>query len=120
MYIALKHLHLTLVLISISLFFYRFVSSKLMAKSLPKPLKILPHVVDTFLLLSAVGLCIVLKQYPLVNDWLTLKVLFVIGYIIAALFAMKAQVKTKSVGFAIVAVLCVLFAAKVAVMKTAF
>ena len=120
MYLAVKHIHLTLVVLSVVLLCYRFVTSKLMTKPLPKFLKIAPHIIDSFLLLSALALCVIIKQYPLVDSWLTLKVGFVIGYIVAALFAMKAQVKWKGVSLFALSIICLIMAAKVAVMKTSF
>ena len=120
MYIAVKHIHLTLVLISLSLLVYRFISHQIKAKPLPKLLKIAPHVIDTFLLISAVVLCVIIQQYPIIDNWLTLKVGFVIGYIVAAVFAMKLQTKWQSVSAFILATLCVIMAAKVAVLKLSF
>ena len=91
-----------------------------MDKSLPKVMKIAPHVIDTFLLISALVLCILLKQYPFVDQWLTLKLAFVVAYIVAAIFAMKSKVKWKSVSLFVLAIFCLVSAAKVAVMKTSF
>lgn len=120
MYIAVKHIHLTLVIISVALLVYRFISHKVKQKPLPKLLKIAPHVIDTFLLLSAAALCMIIKQYPLVDGWLTLKIAFVVGYIVAAFFAMKADVKWKSITAFVIAILCVVMAGKVAVLKLTF
>lgn len=43
--------------------------------------KVLPHVVDSALLASAVGLAMILHQYPFVQAWLTAKVLALVAYI---------------------------------------
>jgi uncharacterized membrane protein SirB2 len=48
-----------------------------------------PHVVDTVLLASAIGLTIVVHQYPLVNSWLTAKVVGLIIYIGLGTVALK-------------------------------
>lgn len=44
-------------------------------------LKITPHVVDTLLLASAIALVILTRQYPLQQDWLTLKIVLLVFYI---------------------------------------
>jgi uncharacterized membrane protein SirB2 len=43
--------------------------------------KIVPHIVDTVLLASAVMLTLRIQQYPFVNAWLTAKVLGLLVYI---------------------------------------
>lgn len=45
-------------------------------------IKIAPHVVDTLLLVSAIGLALAVRQYPFVHGWLTAKLLALIGYIV--------------------------------------
>lgn len=113
----MKHLHLTLVLVSVVLFYFRFTQVRLRNKTLPKVLNILPHIIDTLLLLSAIALCVIIQQYPLVADWLTFKVAFVIGYIGFAIAAMKTELKSKSVVFLSLSSVCLVFAAFFAVNK---
>lgn len=92
MYMALKHTHLLLVAISLSLLLLRF---GLSLKGSPllqrKFLKIAPHVVDTFLLLSAVGLMLTISQYPFVTPWLTEKLIGVLAYIALGVMALKGR-----------------------------
>lgn len=54
-----------------------------------KAVRILPHVIDTLLLLSAVGLVIQTGQYPFAVTWVTLKLLLLVAYIVLGLFALK-------------------------------
>jgi uncharacterized membrane protein SirB2 len=54
-----------------------------------KPVKIVPHIIDTVLLLSAVVLEMLSGFYPLKVDWVTLKVLLLVVYIILGTFALK-------------------------------
>ncbi len=90
MYLALKHLHLTTVVLSFALFTLRGVGMLTDAPWLKRPwLRITPHVVDTVLLTSALGLAVILEQYPFVHDWLTAKVLGLIVYIILGSIALK-------------------------------
>ncbi|MBI5451470.1 MAG: SirB2 family protein [Gammaproteobacteria bacterium] len=87
---ALKIIHQVTVLVSISLFAVRGIwmvqgSGRLQQRWL----RIVPHVNDTVLLVSAVGLMIMLGQYPLVQSWLTAKVVALIVYIMLGLIAFR-------------------------------
>jgi len=119
MYMMAKHLHLTAVGLSILFFIFRFIWSQLDANALSKKwVKILPHIIDTVLLGSAVWLCIILSQYPFVNAWLTFKVIGVILYIVFGLFALKKAKTTLSKWAFFIAAIGVLMAtAMVAVTK---
>jgi uncharacterized membrane protein SirB2 len=43
--------------------------------------RVLPHVVDTVLLASAIWLAVASRQYPLTHDWLSVKVIGLLAYI---------------------------------------
>lgn len=92
MYMAFKHIHLLLVMVSVSFLLVRF-AIRLQSASLlqRKFFKIAPHVIDTLLLLSAIGLMIILQQYPIVSPWLTEKVFAVIAYILLGVMAFKGR-----------------------------
>jgi len=80
---VLKTLHVTAAVLSISGYFLRgmlmlFDSPLLRARAM----RIVPHIVDTLLLASAVALAVRIHQYPLVHGWLTAKVLALIAYIV--------------------------------------
>ena len=70
----IKLIHMITALISISFFLLRgiwvFNSSEMMSK---KWVKIVPHVNDTILLVTAIILAVGLQQYPFTHDWLTAK-----------------------------------------------
>ena len=51
--------------------------------------RIVPHVVDTLLLASAIALALLIGQYPLVHGWLTAKVLGLVVYIVLGTIALK-------------------------------
>ncbi len=51
--------------------------------------RIVPHVIDAVLLTSAIGLVLILHQYPFVHGWLTAKVLGLTAYIILGSIALK-------------------------------
>lgn len=52
-------------------------------------LRIGPHVVDTVLLASALVLSWLLRQYPFVHHWLTVKVVALVFYIVFGSLALK-------------------------------
>src|SRR4051794_21093648 len=51
--------------------------------------KIAPHIIDTVLLASAIGLAVLSRQYPFVNGWLTAKVIGLVVYIGLGMVALK-------------------------------
>ena len=92
MYPLIKHLHLTCVVLSLLLLFIRFFWMTRQSPMLNKKwVKILPHVVDTLLLISAFTLCVLISQYPFANDWLTEKFIAVIAYIIMGAMCLKGR-----------------------------
>jgi uncharacterized membrane protein SirB2 len=119
LYFAVKHLHLTLVAVSVLFFVVRFVlhmrASSIMDK---KFIKITPHVIDTFLLLSGLALCFIIQQFPFVDPWLTEKIIAVAAYIALGMMAFKADRSKLFRFFAFIgAIGWVVFAAKIAVFK---
>ncbi|MFZ6767923.1 SirB2 family protein [Undibacterium sp. Di26W] len=89
-YLAIKHLHMTCAALSGSLFLLRGIwmwrSSSMLAR---RWVRILPHVIDTVLLASALTLAIWSGQYPFRQDWLTAKLLALILYIVLGTVALK-------------------------------
>ncbi|MDU0355548.1 SirB2 family protein [Paraglaciecola aquimarina] len=120
MYTFVKHLHLTAIALSVILFLLRFLLLSLKSPMLQKKwLKILPHVVDTLLLLSAATLCVLLQQYPFVDAWVTEKLFALVMYVFMVILALKLAQTTlmRIVGF-VGALSWVAFAGMVAVSKT--
>jgi uncharacterized membrane protein SirB2 len=90
MYEIVKHTHLTAIALSITLLLFRFVLTSMQSPLLQKKwLKILPHLVDTILLISAVALCVLLQQYPFVDAWVSEKLLALAMYIFMTFLALK-------------------------------
>lgn len=119
MYMMAKHLHLTAVALSVTLFLIRFLWAQKNPLILEKFwAKVLPHIIDTVLLGSAVWLCVIISQYPLVNGWLTFKVVGVVAYIVFGLIALK-KAKTAPVKWLafIAALLSLAMTAHVAISK---
>ena len=90
MYFALKHLHLTAVALSFTLFALRAFWMLRESPQLQRRwVKIVPHIIDTVLLVSALSLAWMLQQYPFVDSWLTAKVLALLAYIGLGTVALK-------------------------------
>lgn len=90
MYAAVKHVHLTSVALSFIGFATRgawmLSDSPMLSR---RWVRIVPHVVDTVLLASAIALAVMLGQYPFVNSWLTAKVVGLVAYIGLGTIALK-------------------------------
>ena len=117
-YLALKHLHVTFAALSGSFFLLRGVWMLLDSPMLQRRwVRIVPHVVDTVLLTSALALVFWSGQFPFVQNWLTAKVLALLAYIVLGTIALKRG-KTKGIRtFALLAALAT-FAYIVAVALT--
>ena len=89
-WIAIKMAHITFALLSISFFIVRAAWSVFESPILQKTwVKILPHVIDTLLLASALYLVVASSQYPFQQPWLTAKLLALIVYILLGTMAIK-------------------------------
>lgn len=89
-YPVLKTVHVSCVAASYALFFTRGVWMMQESALLQRRwVKIVPHIIDTMLLLSAIGLAAMIRQYPFVNAWLTAKVLGLVLYIGLGMVALK-------------------------------
>ena len=122
MYMMAKHLHMAAVGLSILLFAVRFIYGQMNPGFLQKKwVRIVPHIIDTVLLVSAVWLCVIIAQYPLVNGWLTFKVVGVIAYIGLGMMALKkAKTPPLKWGAFFAALIILALTAKVAVTKDVF
>ncbi|MFQ2195486.1 SirB2 family protein [Aeromonas jandaei] len=89
-YPMLKHLHMTLALVSLLLFAYRWsLALSGSARLQQKWLKILPHINDTFLLLLGVLLAVALQLSPGLQPWLLAKLIALALYIGLGVMALK-------------------------------
>jgi len=95
-YTLLKTLHLTTIAITLALFLLRGIWMMADSPRLQvRWVRIVPHLNDTLLLASGIGLAVLLQQYPLVHGWITAKVLALILYIVLGTIALKRG-KTRS------------------------
>jgi uncharacterized membrane protein SirB2 len=121
MYTFTKHLHLTAVVLTIALFLIRYFwlirGSDMLMK---KWVKVVPHIIDTVLLGSAIALCFIVPWNPLNHPWLWQKILLVVVYIFMGFYVLKKAHSntTRWTGF-LIAMTCLAFAGKMAVSKQA-
>jgi len=97
LYRTLRSLHLACVTLTLGGILLRggwmLASSPLLEHRLTR---ILPHLVDTLLLLSGAGLAVLTSQYPLAQPWLTAKLLALLVYVLLGTVALKRG-RTKAV-----------------------
>ena len=89
-YLALRNLHIACVVLSGTGFLLRGLwmvgASPLLGR---RWVRVVPHLVDSVLLASAVALAVASGQYPLAQDWLTAKVVALLAYILCGTMALK-------------------------------
>lgn len=89
-YALIKLVHMSCAALSFGLFFLRGVWMLRAPHRLRlRWVRVLPHVIDTTLLLSALALAILSRQYPGVDAWLTAKVAALLVYIALGLLAFR-------------------------------
>ena len=97
LWLAIKNVHVVTVLVSVTLFVLRGVW---MLRDSPRRYarwaRVVPHVNDSMLLFSGVGLALLSQQYPLREEWLTAKLVGLLLYIALGLVALRWG-KTKRV-----------------------
>lgn len=89
-YLGLRHAHIGLVLLSVSIFVLR---GSLMLAQLPGAqspwLKYPSYLVDTLLLTAALMLTSAIQQYPFTTSWLTMKVVLLVLYVVLGSIALQ-------------------------------
>jgi len=119
-YNGIKHLHMLLAVVSLFGFVLR---GAWMLRDSPllqqRVVRVLPHVVDTLLLATAVALAVMSAQYPLVTGWVTAKVVGLIAYIVLGVIALRRG-RTRGIRITafVAALLVFAWIASVAVSKT--
>lgn len=118
-YLAVKHTHMAIAVLSILLFYVRAFSR--MGKGAIAKNKLVfigSHVTDTFLLVSAVALLIMASFNPLEMPWLLEKIILVIAYIVLGIIASKQQAMTAKVVYLVVTTAVILAIGYLAAVKT--
>lgn len=117
----IKTIHVSCVVLSFSGFFVRGIwMMRESAKLKQRWTKILPHVVDTLLLASAIILAVQWRLSPLQQPWLLAKIIALLVYIFAGTVALR-QGRSKSVRISawVFGLLTFLYIVSVALSKSA-
>lgn len=90
--VALKNIHITLALLSITLFVLRYAGKRLEAAFVSwQSVRIFPHIIDTLLLISGISLAWLYRLSPLAASWLLIKLILIVVYIILGILAMRSE-----------------------------
>ena len=121
-YFAVKYFHISCALLSGGLFLLRgFWMLRESAMLQRRWVRILPHAVDSLLLISALTMVIWSEQYPFVQGWLTAKVLALVVYIALGTIALKrGRTRPVRVLAFIAALMVFMYIGSVAMTKQAF
>ncbi|MDO4998584.1 MAG: SirB2 family protein [Neisseria sp.] len=108
-YLIVKHSHMFLVAMTIILFnirFWAFVSEG--ERRVPAFLQVLPHINDTLLLFLGLYLMHLTKWSPFAFNWLGVKLLLLVAYVLLGKKAMKSTPKTANAYlFYVLAMTCI-------------
>ncbi|GAA4400804.1 SirB2 family protein [Quisquiliibacterium transsilvanicum] len=86
-YEFLKQLHVTTATLSIAGFVLRYLLMLGRSRALgSRAARILPHIIDTLLLLSAIGMAVMIGALP---AWLVVKIVALLAYIVVGSIAIK-------------------------------
>ncbi|MFW1678804.1 SirB2 family protein [Pontibacter sp. JAM-7] len=120
MYPLIKHIHMITVVVSLLLFIWRAgLHWQRPQQAYAKWLRIVPHINDTLLLISAISLAVLLQQYPLAHAWLTTKVVLLLVYIGLGTVALKKAHTRPAIALTSgAAVLCFGYIMAVAISKS--
>lgn len=118
MYLALKHLHLTFVALSLLFFVLRgiwlFINSNLLAK---KWAKVLPHLISALLLLSGIVLAVHIGLSPGSQPWLMAKIIALVVYIGLGIATFKVSNRNLSKALWVIALIVFAYMIIVAITK---
>lgn len=118
-YLLLKTLHVSAVILSGTGFALRFAGRLAGASWVDaRATRILPHIIDTVLLFSAVALVITLGINPVVHGWLMVKIVALLAYIALGMVALKAsRPRAVRLSAGLAALVLFLFIVSVAISK---
>ncbi len=89
-YLAIKYLHVLLAILTISGFILRGIWMMSDSPRIDSPgARVVPHVVDTLLLLSGVAMVTLLSLNPLAHAWLMAKFVAIVAYVLLGTIAIR-------------------------------
>jgi len=117
-YLTLKYLHIICVAGSFSLFFIRGIWLLRSYPHAQEPwIRALPHVIDTLLVASAIGMLALAPKGIWDGDWMLIKVVLVVVYAVMSVLLLRlAKSKIQKILLWVAALLVFLFATTVSVL----
>lgn len=105
-YLDIRGIHIGAVIASGSLFLIRAIGHNLLNAKWPmaSPLRFLVWSVDTILLTAALMLMTIVRQYPFVDAWLTVKVVLLVAYVVIGWWAFRADRKQVRIACSLAAI----------------
>ena len=96
-YLEIRAVHIGSVMTSGTLFLLRGLALNLFGWrwALAWPLRYLSWTVDTILLTAALMLMTIVHQYPVIDGWLTVKVLLLVPYVVLGYMALRGATRGK-------------------------
>lgn len=92
LYSTLKATHVSMAIISLLFFTARGTSHLLKYKwHHQRWIKVSPHILDTLLFTSGIYLMMASSQFPVQQNWLTVKMVLLVAYIVCGMKCMKAE-----------------------------
>ena len=94
-YLEIRAVHIGSVMTSGTLFLLRGLALNLFGWrwALAWPLRYLSWTVDTILLTAALMLMTIVHQYPVIDGWLTVKVVLLVPYIVLGYLALRGETR---------------------------
>lgn len=119
MYPLLKHLHLMFIALSLITFllrgFWMLNGSAMLQK---KIVKITPHIVNTFMLLTGIAIAVYLKLSPGDNPWLMAKIIGIVLFIALGVAIVKVTNRKAKAALWLLALLVFIDIAMIAISKS--
>jgi uncharacterized membrane protein SirB2 len=120
-YVLLKAVHVSCVVLSGGGFvlrgYWMLTDSPLLLRGW---VRVVPHIVDSLLLGSALSMAILSAQYPFAQNWLTAKFFGLLAYILCGAIALKrGRSKAQREVFLLLAIVTYLFIVSVALTRDA-
>lgn len=115
-YLEFRILHIGAVIASGTLFAIRALATNLVGAKWPlaRPVRILSYLIDTLLLLAAVSLAMIVRQYPFLHGWLTAKLFLLFLYILLGYAALRGRTRASRLVCLAGAILVYLFIVTIA------
>lgn len=121
-YMLIKTIHMSTAMLTALGFVLRGIWMMNESAMLQKKLvKVLPHIIDTVLLVTAIILVVMSGQYPWVAAWVGIKIVLLVAYVVLGTFALKrGKTKQQRTLFFAISVLILLALFAVAGIKPGF